>query len=168
MKSDLIEITAKVISPEQVINRAKTGGSGCVATYVGLIRDNSHGKKVASVEYQDKTGKAAAGLRKIAAETKEKWTVENIAFTHRIGKLKVGDINLVIAVAAGHRGGKPLRPVSTSSTASKNPCPPIKLKHMSTAARWRAGFRIYFLAYSTEPLVDSEKITIYNVFIYCV
>lgn len=104
MKTGLIEITDKVISPEQVISRAKTAGSGCVATYVGLIRDNSHGKKVASVEYQDKNGKAAAGLRKIAAETKEKWTVENIAFTHRTGKLMVGDINLVIAVAAGHRG----------------------------------------------------------------
>jgi molybdopterin synthase catalytic subunit len=104
MKTDLIEITDKVILPEQVINRARTSGSGCVATYVGLIRDNSHGKQVASVEYQDKTGKAAAGLRKIAAETKAKWTVENIAFTHRVGKLKVGDINLVIAVAAGHRG----------------------------------------------------------------
>jgi len=104
MKTDLIEITDKAISPEQVINRASTSGSGCVATYVGLIRDNSHGKKVASVEYQDKTGKATAGLHKIAAETKEKWAVENIAFTHRVGKLNVGDINLVIAVAAGHRG----------------------------------------------------------------
>ena len=100
----MIDITAKVISPEQVISRAKTGGSGCVATYVGLIRDNSHGKKVLSVEYQDKDGKAVEGMRKIVAEAKQKWQVENIAFTHRIGKLKVGDINLVVAVAAGHRG----------------------------------------------------------------
>ena len=51
MKTDLIEITDKVIS-EHVINRARTTRSGCVATYVGLIRDNSHGKKVASVEYR--------------------------------------------------------------------------------------------------------------------
>lgn len=100
----MIEITSKPISPEQVINRAKTSGSGCVATYVGLIRDNSHDKKVVSVEYQDKDGKAVEGLRKIIAEAKEKWQVENIAFTHRIGKLKVGDINLVVAVATGHRG----------------------------------------------------------------
>ena len=100
----MIEITTKAISPEQVIGRAKTGGCGCVATYVGLIRDNSHGKKVISVEYQDKDGKAVEGMRKIVAEAKQKWQVENIAFTHRIGKLKVGDINLVVAVAAGHRG----------------------------------------------------------------
>jgi molybdopterin synthase catalytic subunit len=100
----MIDITTKAISPEQVISRAKTGGSGCVATYIGLIRDNSHGKKVLSVEYQDKDGKAVEGMRKIVAEAKQKWQVENIAFTHRIGKLKVGDINLVVAVAAGHRG----------------------------------------------------------------
>ena len=103
MNADLIEITTRPISPEQVIKRAKTSSSGCVATYVGLIRDNSHGKKVVSVEYQDKEGKAIEGLRKIAEEAKQKWPVENIAFTHRIGKLKVGDINLVVAVAAGHR-----------------------------------------------------------------
>ena len=99
----MIEITTKAISAEQVITRAKTSGSGCVATYVGLIRDNSHGKKVISVEYQDKDGKAVAGMQKIVAEAKQKWQVENIVFTHRIGKLKVGDINLVVAVAAGHR-----------------------------------------------------------------
>jgi molybdopterin synthase catalytic subunit len=96
-------LPAKAISPEQVINRAKTGGSGCVATHIGLIRDNSHGKKVLSVEYQDKDGKAVEDMRKIVAEAKQKWQVENIAFIHRIGKLKVGDINLVVAVAAGHR-----------------------------------------------------------------
>ena len=100
----MIEITTKAIPPEQVISRAKTRGSGCVATYVGLIRDNSHGKKVISVEYQDKDSKALEVMRKIVAEAKQKWQVGNIAFTHRIGKLKVGDINLVIAVAAGHRG----------------------------------------------------------------
>ena len=100
----MIEITNKAISPEQVINRAKTSGSGCVATYVGLIRDNSHSKKVVSVEYQDKDSKAVTVMQKIAREAKQKWQVENIAFTHRTGKLKVGDINLVVAVAAGHRG----------------------------------------------------------------
>jgi molybdopterin synthase catalytic subunit len=87
-----------------VIRRAKTNSSGCVVTYVGLIRDMSHEKQVVSVEYQDNDGEAVEGLQKIVDEAKQKWPVENIAFTHRIGKLKVGDINLVVAVAAGHRG----------------------------------------------------------------
>ena len=100
----MIIVTDKPIAPEVVINQAKTSGSGCVATYVGLIRDNSHGKPVLSVEYQDAEGNAEARLREIAEEIKQKWPVNNVAIYHRVGKLKVGDINLVVAVAAAHRG----------------------------------------------------------------
>ncbi len=99
----MIEITDKPIAPETVIMRAKTKGSGCVVTYVGVIRDISNGKSVASVEYQDRGGKALQKLRALAEETRKKWKLENVAFTHRTGRLNVGDINLVIAVAAGHR-----------------------------------------------------------------
>ena len=99
----MIEITDKPIAPEIVIMRSKTKGSGCVVTYVGVIRDISNGKLVASVEYQDRDGKALQKLQALAEETMKKWKLENVAFTHRVGKLNVGDINLVIAVAAGHR-----------------------------------------------------------------
>ena len=75
-----------------------------MATYHGLIRSISHNNTVVSVEYQDQDGKAVERLRKIVDEAKQKWPVENIAFTYRVGKLKVGDINLVVAVAAGNRG----------------------------------------------------------------
>ncbi len=43
-------------------------------------------------------------MREIAQEVKRKWQVENIAISHRVGKLKVGEINLVVAVASAHRG----------------------------------------------------------------
>ena len=99
----MIEITTKPISPESVVNRVKTSGSGCVATYVGLIRDNSHGKRVVSVEYTDPRGMAKAGLEKIAGEIRRQWQVEGIAICHRIGKLEVGDINFLVAIAAAHR-----------------------------------------------------------------
>jgi len=99
----VIEITVKPISPELVVNRVKTSGSGCVAVYVGLIRNNSHGKQVVSVEYTDPKGTAKAGLEKIATEIKQKWPVEGIAICHRIGKLEVGDINFLVAIAAAHR-----------------------------------------------------------------
>jgi molybdopterin synthase catalytic subunit len=98
----MIELTQKPISPELVIHRVKTGSSGCVATYVGLIRDSSHGKKVLSVEYRDRGG-AKKGLERIAREIEQKWPVNNIAICHRTGKLKVGDINFLVAIAATHR-----------------------------------------------------------------
>jgi molybdopterin synthase catalytic subunit len=99
----MIEVTDKAISPGKVIAKTKSPGSGCVVTYIGLIRESSHGKPVLSVEYRDSKGKAALLLNKIADEAKRKWPVENIAISHRIGRLRVGEINLVIAVASAHR-----------------------------------------------------------------
>ena len=99
----MIQITDKPISPELVINEVKNDSSGCVLAYTGVIREYSHGKQVLSVEYKDQEGTAENRLREIADEAKQKWQLENIAICHRIGKLRVGDINLVIAVASAHR-----------------------------------------------------------------
>jgi len=99
----MIEITDKPISPELVVNRVKTASSGCVVTYVGLIRDYSQGRQVLSVDYEDTEGTAEDRLREIASEIGQKWEVNNVAICHRIGKLKVGEINLVVAIAAAHR-----------------------------------------------------------------
>jgi molybdopterin synthase catalytic subunit len=99
----MIEVTEKVISPDGVIEKVKSDGSGCVVTYVGLIRDYSQGKPVLSVSYHDLGGDAEKRLREIADEARQGWQVENIAISHRVGKLIVGEINLVVAVASAHR-----------------------------------------------------------------
>ena len=102
-EANVIEITKKPISPERVVMEAKTNNSGCVVTYVGLIRDYSQGKPVLSVTYEDLKGNAESKLHEIADEAKQRWQVNNIAICHRIGKLKVGEINLVVAIASAHR-----------------------------------------------------------------
>ena len=103
-EAELVCITDSPISPEAVVNRARTAGSGCVVTYVGLIRDNSRGKAVLSVEYEDSDGRAQERLGEIAAEIRRKYPVNSVVIYHRVGKLNVGDINLVVAIAAAHRG----------------------------------------------------------------
>jgi molybdopterin synthase catalytic subunit len=99
----MIEITKKPISSELVVNKIKTDSSGCVVTYIGLIREYSQGKRVLSVEYKDTQGTAENELQEIASEIRQKWQINNLAICHRIGKLKVGDINLVVAIASAHR-----------------------------------------------------------------
>ncbi len=99
----MIEIVDKPISPELVVNKVKTDSSGCVVTYIGLIREYSRGKLVLSVEYKDPDGTAESRLQGIASEIRQKWQLNNLAISHRIGKLKVGDINLVVAIASAHR-----------------------------------------------------------------
>ena len=97
-------IVHEPLSADTVVNLVRTRDSGCVVTYVGLIRDNSHGKTVKSVEYSDEDGKAEAGLKTIIEEAMRRWPLNAMAIYHRIGVLDVNDINLVVAVGAGHRG----------------------------------------------------------------
>jgi molybdopterin synthase catalytic subunit len=100
---NMIEVTEKAISPEEVINKARNDSSGCVVAYVGLIRNYSQGKAVLSVEYEDSQRNAESMLWEIARETKQRWQIEDIAIYHRVGKLRIGEINLVVAVASVHR-----------------------------------------------------------------
>ncbi len=100
----MVKITIQPLSPQAIVEQTKTSDSGCVATYVGLIRDNSKGKQVQSVEYSDPEGKAEEGLQRIVDAARQKWQLNDMTIHHRIGRLNVGDINLVVAVAAGHRG----------------------------------------------------------------
>ncbi len=102
-KADRVLITEEPLLPEAVINRVKDERSGCVVTYVGVIRGDSQGKEVLAVEYRDPEGTAEEKLQKIGREIRQRWPVNNIALCHRIGKLKVGEINLVVAIASAHR-----------------------------------------------------------------
>jgi molybdopterin synthase catalytic subunit len=100
----MVKITDDLIDIEGVINGTRNESSGGIIAYIGLIRNTSqHGKPVLSVEYSDADGGAEARLQSIADDIKNKWPINDIAFVHRIGKLKVGDNNLVIAVSAAHR-----------------------------------------------------------------
>jgi len=99
----MIQITTETIQPGAVIDETRTDSSGCVCNYVGLIRNRSHGKHALYVEYRDDLGTAVKGLEQIAAEMQAKWPLNKVSICHRIGRLKVGEVNFMVAVGAAHR-----------------------------------------------------------------
>lgn len=131
----MIKITDKPISTEEVVSQAGTPDSGCVVTYVGLIRDNSRGKPVISVEYTDADGKAEARLGEIEKEIKHKWPVNEVVIYHRTGKLNVRDINLVVAIAAAHRV-EGLEAVSYAVDRFKEELPTAKRETYKDGSVW--------------------------------
>jgi len=99
----MVKITSDVIDIKGVINSTRNEDSGGIIAYIGLIRNTSRGKPVLSVEYSDADGTAGAKLQGIVDAIKDKWPINDMAFVHRIGKLKVGDNNVVVVIAAAHR-----------------------------------------------------------------
>jgi molybdopterin synthase catalytic subunit len=55
------------------------------------------------VEYTDPDGAAEKRLGEIAGDIARKFPINRVVICHRTGVLQVGDINLVVAIAAAHR-----------------------------------------------------------------
>jgi MoaE-MoaD fusion protein len=100
---DDIEITAAPISPESIIKKVKQDCCGALVTFTGTIRDYSEGHKVLFMEYEAYHEMAYKKLAEIAAEVRDRWKPLNIAISHRVGRLEVGDVALVVAVGSPHR-----------------------------------------------------------------
>ncbi|MDA2918435.1 molybdenum cofactor biosynthesis protein MoaE [Desulfobacterota bacterium AH_259_B03_O07] len=97
------KVTIKAINIDSVVNRVLNIDSGAVVIFIGTVRKSSHGREVLYLEYEAYENMAIKEFRKLAAETKSKWNVKKVSIVHRIGRLKVGEISVVIAVASPHR-----------------------------------------------------------------
>ncbi|PWH18224.1 MAG: hypothetical protein DDG58_06670 [Ardenticatenia bacterium] len=99
-----VGITHDPLDVETIIQSAIRPDTGAVATFVGSVRNVSHGKEVLYLEYEAYEPMALAMLRQIVAEIQTRWPrVAEVAIVQRIGRLEVGEVAVVIAVSSGHR-----------------------------------------------------------------
>ena len=77
--------------------------NGAVLTFLGTTRSFTRGRRVLHLEYEAYRPMADNKLAEIADEIRERWDVEDVAIAHRLGRLEIGDISLVVAVASPHR-----------------------------------------------------------------
>ena len=72
---------------------------GGVVTFTGVVRSESHGKRVVRLEYEAYAPMAERKLAEIGAEVARAHGVE-VAIVHRVGSLAPGEAAVVIACAA--------------------------------------------------------------------
>ena len=99
----MIEITHEPLDPEAITAKVKKDSNGAVVTFLGTTRDFNHGRRVLRLEYEAYRPMADKKLAEIVDEIRERWPIEDVAIAHRLGPLEIGDISLVVAVAAPHR-----------------------------------------------------------------
>jgi molybdopterin synthase catalytic subunit len=79
---------------------AEAGGT-CL--FVGTVRNATQGKRVVRLEFEAYEPMAVSEMRKIAEDALTRWSLMRIEIHHRLGKLEIGDIPVLIAVSAAHR-----------------------------------------------------------------
>jgi molybdopterin synthase catalytic subunit len=96
-------ITEAPLSVDRLLGLVQGPTVGGVALFVGVVRDHDAGQAVVSLDYsQHPTAEAA--LSRCAEEAAAAYDVVALAVEHRVGHLEVGDLAVVVAVGAVHRG----------------------------------------------------------------
>jgi len=91
------------ICSDELIADARSDGDGAVVLFLGTVRDTNIGRKVHYLEYYAYTGMAESELRRLVAETQQKFEIGRVAIVHREGRLEIGEVSVAIAVASAHR-----------------------------------------------------------------
>lgn len=103
--NDNFAITIAPLSMEEVYKLADDEANGAVVMMSGTVRNQTDGKPVEYLEYQAYQPMAIAVFSSIAAEIRDKWQdVSRVVIHHRIGKLTIGEISVIVAVGYPHRG----------------------------------------------------------------
>jgi molybdopterin synthase catalytic subunit len=78
---------------------------GGIVTFCGTVRDHSDGRPgVTSLEYEAYEEHVVPRLTEVATTARARWPeIGRLALIHRVGRLEVGDVAVVVAVSTPHR-----------------------------------------------------------------
>src|SRR5581483_667281 len=96
-------LTEEPIDPAVVIREVSDPRAGGIATFIGTTRVESRGRTVHYLDYEAYGGMAERVMAELAEELKRKHDLCEVAITHRVGRVDIGELSVVIAVSAPHR-----------------------------------------------------------------
>ena len=98
-----VAISDEPLSVTEVLDSLEDGASGGLVLFVGRVRDHDQGKGVTGLSYSAHPT-ALDRLAEVCTRIAEEYDVTGVAAVHRTGDLDIGDLAVVVATTAGHRG----------------------------------------------------------------
>jgi molybdopterin synthase catalytic subunit len=98
----LVDIRETPLDVSEVVAALDDEASGGLTLFVGRVRDHDGGRSVTGLDY-DAHPTALAKLTEVAEQVAGEYAV-SVAAVHRVGTLALGDIAVIVAASAGHRG----------------------------------------------------------------
>ncbi|MDB9304372.1 MULTISPECIES: molybdenum cofactor biosynthesis protein MoaE [Cyanophyceae] len=101
---DSFAITFAPLSLEEIYTKANDAANGAVVVMSGMVRNQTDGQPVIALEYQAYEPMALRVFYQIAADIRSTWSdVKRVVIYHRVGRLQVGEISVLVAVGCPHR-----------------------------------------------------------------
>ena len=98
-----MHITSDPILIDEFFSFLPDESCGALATFVGLVRNHDHGRRVKELYYECYPSMAEKMIDKLIKEAHEKWDIGEARVLHRVGPLAIGEAAVAIAVSAAHR-----------------------------------------------------------------
>ncbi len=82
---------------------ATTDSDGALALFIGVVRNENAGRRVTHLEYEAYEEMALPLMEEITKDVRRQFPVSQIRLVHRLGRLEVGEVSVVVAVSSPHR-----------------------------------------------------------------
>ena len=102
-KNSSIKITAERLNLQGCYDFVFDASCGGIALFVGTVRNQTQNKEVTLLDFSTYASMALREMQKIADTALADFDILKIAIHHAEGKLKIGDIPVIIAVSSPHR-----------------------------------------------------------------
>jgi molybdopterin synthase catalytic subunit len=99
----MIEITEAPIDHAALTDRVRSNQAGAVCTFLGTVREMTGGRQTVLLEYEAYPEMAAKKLAELEDQARARWPILDVAIVHRVGRLDLGEISVVVAVSCPHR-----------------------------------------------------------------
>lgn len=99
----LLELRSGALDPAEVLAAVDDPSAGGVNLFVGVVRDHDGGESVDHLDYTAHPS-ARERLREVAQGVAEEFEAVALAAVHRTGRLEIGDVAVLVAASAAHRG----------------------------------------------------------------
>jgi len=99
----LVGIRDTPLDVAEVIEALGDAGAGGLTLFVGQVRDHDGGQGVRALDYSAHPT-ALDRLQHVCRRVADEHDVRGVAAVHRVGALEVGDLAVVVATTAAHRG----------------------------------------------------------------
>jgi molybdopterin synthase catalytic subunit/molybdopterin converting factor small subunit len=96
-------LSEEPLDPSAAVTEVQNDEAGAVATFIGTTRVHSRGRTVHYLEYEAYGGMAEKLMAELAESLRAKHNLCAVAIHHRVGRVDIGGISVVIAVSAAHR-----------------------------------------------------------------
>lgn len=99
----MITLTQQTIDFTSLTESVRSQNAGAVVLFLGTVREFTGAAHTAWLEYEAFPDMAIAAMQRLEAEARQKFSVVEVAISHRYGRLELGDIAVAVAVSSPHR-----------------------------------------------------------------